>query len=66
MLFEGLETTYTETRSGAHIFAHVKKTDSELPVLVLLHGFPQNSLIFKEFVKEIPPQWPFLVPDLPG
>lgn len=66
MAFEGFETTYTDTPSGARVFAYVRKGDSMLPVLVLLHGYPQNALKYKEFVKEIPPQWPLLVPDLPG
>lgn len=66
MTFDGFETTYTDTPSGARVFAYVRKGDSKLPVLVLLHGYPQNALKYKEFVKEIPTQWPLLVPDLPG
>lgn len=66
MAFEGFQETYTDTPSGARVFAYLRKGDDKLPVLVLLHGYPQNSLLFKKFVKEIPAQWPLLVPDLPG
>lgn len=66
MTFEGFETTYSNTPSGACVFAYVRRGDAKLPVLVLMHGYAQNALKFKKFVKEIPPQWPLLVPDLPG
>ena len=67
--FEGFETTYTNCPSGARVFSYTKKndaSDSSLPVLVLLHGYPQNSLMFKHFVNEVPSKWRVLVPDLPG
>lgn len=66
MTFEGFETTYSNTPSGACVFAYVRRGVAKLPVLVLMHGYAQNALKFKNFVKEIPPQWPLLIPDLPG
>ncbi|KAL5532825.1 hypothetical protein ACEPAF_4599 [Sanghuangporus sanghuang] len=67
--FKEYESTHTDCPSGARIFSYHKEyqeTDSSLPVLVLLHGYPQNNLLFKDFVDEIPKKWRVLVPDLPG
>ena len=66
---EGFESAYTDCPSGGRIFAFIRRGGAEngaLPVLVLLHGYPQNSLMYKHFVDEIPGEWPLLVPDLPG
>ncbi|KZV96179.1 alpha/beta-hydrolase [Exidia glandulosa HHB12029] len=40
--------------------------NSKLPVLALLHGFPQNHTMWDSFMKHLPHEWPLLVPDLPG
>ena len=70
MSFQGFQTSQTECPSGAKIFAYHRLVQSgqqsTLPVIVLLHGYPQNSLMFKKFVDEIPPNWSVIVPDLPG
>ncbi|KAI5120486.1 hypothetical protein M0805_006506 [Coniferiporia weirii] len=67
--FPGFTTAYTDCPSGARVFAYYRSgadTDAALPVLVLLHGYPQNALKYKHFVREVPPHWRVLVPDLPG
>ena len=65
---EDYRSTYTDCPSGARVFSYYKlneDTDSSIPVIVLLHGYPQNSLMYKNFVNEIPKKWRVLVPDLP-
>jgi len=66
----GFETAYTDCPSGARVFSYYRfnksNSASQLPLLVLLHGYPQNNLMWKNFVQEIPKQWDVLVPDLPG
>ena len=69
--YPGFETAYTDCPSGARVFSYrrdgeLARTDSTLPVLVLLHGYPQNSLMYKQFIDEIPRKWRLLIPDLPG
>lgn len=67
MAFPGFDQVYVDCPSGARVFTYRKAgTDAKLPVLVLIHGYPQNSLKYKEFVKEIPSEYTILVPDLPG
>ena len=67
---EQLETITADCPSGARVFAYCRRShpglSNTLPALVLLHGYPQNSLMYKHFVSEIPETWPLLVPDLPG
>lgn len=64
---EGFEPLYTDVQSGARIFSYVRTAgDAELPILILLHGFPQNALLWKHFVDLLPKSWRIIVPDLPG
>ncbi|KAF8517594.1 alpha/beta-hydrolase [Hysterangium stoloniferum] len=67
----GFVEQITPVSSGAHIFSYFRRSPAvakgtNLPVLVLLHGFPQNSLMWKTFVEEIPGEYSVFVPDLPG
>ncbi|KAH8117045.1 alpha/beta-hydrolase [Phellopilus nigrolimitatus] len=67
--FPDFHDVYTDCPSGARVFSRLRASpDSQanLPVLVLLHGYPQTGLLFKYFVNEIPARWRVLVPDLPG
>jgi len=71
MSFQGFQTAYAECPSGAKVYAYHKlvpqqNASSVLPVIVLLHGYPQNSLMYKTFVDVIPSNWSVIVPDLPG
>lgn len=66
---ESCETVYTDCPSGCRLFSFIRHDEGEngiMPVLVLLHGFPQNSLMYKNFIGEIPEKWHLLIPDLPG
>ncbi|KLO19231.1 alpha/beta-hydrolase [Schizopora paradoxa] len=72
MSFQGFQSSHTDCPSGAKIFAYHRLTSvpqqnaATKPVIVLLHGYPQNSLMYKKFVDEIPSNWDVIVPDLPG
>jgi len=60
----------TQVSSGAHISSQYRRSSharaDTLPILVLLHGYPQNNLMWKNFVEEVPPEWSIFVPDLPS
>ncbi|EJD53153.1 alpha/beta-hydrolase [Auricularia subglabra TFB-10046 SS5] len=63
-----LERTVTLS-SGAELYCKyrlAKQSSTQLPVLYLLHGFPQNHHMWDDFVKHLPDKWPLLIPDLPG
>lgn len=69
MVFDGYSIVHTDTPSGANVFSYLKNATPSTPirpVLVLLHGYPQNNLMWKEFVKNLPSELDVLVPDLPG
>jgi len=53
--------------SGAQLFFRIREGPSnDLPLLLLLHGFPQNSTMWDSFVPGIPQEWTVLTVDLPG
>lgn len=65
--FDGFSTVYTDIPSGARILAYIRIVgDTNLPVLVLLHGIPQNALMWKHFIDLLPKNWRVFAPDLPG
>ena len=73
MPFDGFRERHFACPSGATVFLYERagsgspiKSKQTLPILLLLHGYPQNHLMWKEYVKEIPDKWPVLVIDLPG
>jgi pimeloyl-ACP methyl ester carboxylesterase len=40
--------------------------DAEAPVLLLLHGFPASSFMFRDLIPRLADQYRVIVPDLPG
>lgn len=59
----------TPVSSGAHISSYFRHSshvrgDSH-PVIILLHGYPQNNLMWKNFVDELPVEFSVFAPDLP-
>jgi haloacetate dehalogenase len=52
--------------SGAEIVTHYRTSGSKRPLLLLLHGYPQNSSMWKDFASSIAPDWSLFIPDLPG
>lgn len=60
----------TPVSSGAQISSYFRRSarvhhGDSCPLIILLHGYPQNNLMWKEFVDEIPVEYPIFVPDLP-
>lgn len=41
------------------------KANTAVPILVLLHGYPNSAFLWRHIVPLLPP-YPFFVPDLPG
>jgi len=67
MPFENLSHNLTLVSSGAEISSYARHVPgSSRPILVLLHGYPQNNLMWKDFIGEVPEEYPIFVPDLPG
>src|ERR1700742_2930619 len=40
--------------------------DPEAPVVLLLHGFPTSSFMFRELIPRLADQYRVIAPDLPG
>lgn len=47
-------------------YYHRGLTDIKKPVLVLLHGYPQSSFMWRHIVPLLPTDVPLFIPDLPG
>lgn len=63
-------STLTKLPTGTVISSHTRqgKEDNitELPILLLLHGFPQNHTMWRQFVDYIPDRFTIVAIDLPG
>lgn len=63
------DDTFT-TLAGALIYCKYRISSNpeatRRPLLVLIHGYPQNHTMWKEFVKGLPDDFHLVVPDLPG
>ncbi|CAE6412189.1 unnamed protein product [Rhizoctonia solani] len=59
-----------DTRSGASVYCRYRLSSNpdaaRRPILLLLHGYPQNHLMWKEFIRGLPDDFHLVVPDLPG
>jgi pimeloyl-ACP methyl ester carboxylesterase len=69
MGFSAFTQHMTLVSSGAHISSYFRRSanahGNSHPVIALLHGYPQNNLMWKNFVDEIPLEFSVFVPDLP-
>ncbi|KAG9095527.1 hypothetical protein FS749_010297 [Ceratobasidium sp. UAMH 11750] len=67
---QGFTEHKTTVSSGASVYCQYRRSASSeaasRPLLLLIHGYPQNHLMWKEFVKELPDDFDILIPDLPG
>lgn len=67
MVFESFTHHLTSVSSNATISGYYRSgKDAGKPILVLLHGYPQNNLMWSSFVTEIPEDFGIYIPDLPG
>ncbi|CAI6335423.1 unnamed protein product [Periconia digitata] len=58
-----------EVGGEGYVNAYMRGLDSVAvgnPVLVLLHGYPQSSYMWRNLIPYLPPTSPLYVPDLPG
>ncbi|CAE6473211.1 unnamed protein product [Rhizoctonia solani] len=59
-----------DTHSGASVYCRYRLSSSpeasHRPTLLLIHGYPQNHLMWKEFIKGLPDDFHVVAPDLPG
>ena len=56
----------TRVSSGAEIAAHYRTNGPKHPLLILLHGYPQNRSMWQKFTLHLPLDWSLFIPDLPG
>ncbi|GME45837.1 Alpha beta hydrolase fold protein [Neofusicoccum parvum] len=67
-----LQTNWTKTTCGSEIFSYLRPPTPDAPIsektplLILLHGYPQTSFIFRHLLKLLPAYHPLFIPDLPG
>ena len=69
--FQGFTHNLSPVSSGAQISSWFRpgtpeNVASARPLIILLHGYPQNNLMWKDFVNYLPADYDVLVPDLPG
>src|SRR5262249_21188445 len=50
---------------GVHIF-YREAGEPEAPVVLLLHGFPTSSFMFRELIPRLASDFRVIAPDLPG
>ena len=50
---------------GVHVFYRAAG-DPSAPVVLLLHGFPASSFMFRELIPRLADQYRVIAPDLPG
>lgn len=50
--------------SRTHSWERLADSKYEGPILVLIHGYPQTSYMFRDFVKELPDGVPVFIPDV--
>lgn len=62
----GLSGSLVPVASGATIYCLYRPGAPNRPLLLLLHGYPQNHKMWLSFAARLPEDWPLLIPDLPG
>lgn len=69
---EGLTQHSIKTSCGSVIQCHLRRSvplasqASPRPLLVLLHGYPQTSFMWRHLIKLLPSDIALFIPDLPG
>ncbi|KZT39236.1 alpha/beta-hydrolase [Sistotremastrum suecicum HHB10207 ss-3] len=71
MSFAAFTQNLTPVSSGAQIFSYYrsgtpKNVASGRPLIILLHGYPQTHLMWRDLVHLLSPDWDLFIPDLPG
>ena len=60
----GLQPTIVT--QNKQFYYHRGLSNSKNPILVLLHGYPQSSFMWRQIVPLLPQDIPLFIPDLPG
>src|SRR5499425_795699 len=58
-------SVHTVEADGVKVFYRAAG-DSTAPVVLLLHGFPASSFMFRELIPRLADQYRVIAPDLPG
>jgi pimeloyl-ACP methyl ester carboxylesterase len=58
-------STRTVTADGVEVF-YREAGDPSAPAILLLHGFPTSSLMFRELIPRLAQRYRVIAPDLPG
>src|SRR5262245_17389374 len=58
-------SVYKVEADGVRVFYRVAG-DKEAPVVLLLHGFPASSFMFRELIPRLADHYRVIAPDLPG
>lgn len=64
--YPALKRTITPTASGSDVVAYTSDLGSGCPILILIHGYPQSSLIWRHIVPSLIDKVSLFIPELPG
>ncbi|KAL8372161.1 hypothetical protein RB595_001790 [Gaeumannomyces hyphopodioides] len=64
--YPDLERHVTPTASGSQVVSYVHDLGPSRPILTLIHGYPQSSLIWRYVVPELKQKASLFIPELPG
>lgn len=59
-------TTFHKTRAGDHEVFYRAAGPKDAPILLLLHGFPSSSHMFRDLIPALSDEHRVIAPDLPG
>jgi len=65
----GFQSSSVKTSCGAEVFAYhrnITHRNGKTPILVLIHGYPESSYMWRHVATRIPEDVPLFVPDIPG
>ncbi|KAL8338965.1 hypothetical protein RB598_007332 [Gaeumannomyces tritici] len=64
--YPDLERHVTPTASGSQVVSYVHDLGPSRPILTLIHGYPQSSLIWRYIVPQLKQKASLFIPELPG
>ncbi|KAI3394451.1 hypothetical protein diail_2643 [Diaporthe ilicicola] len=64
--YPDLQRQVTPTASGSEVVSYSSELGDDRPILVLVHGYPQSSLIWRNVVPKLSKEVSLFVPELPG
>ncbi|KAK3490074.1 Alpha/Beta hydrolase protein [Neurospora crassa] len=64
--YPALQRNVTPTASGSEVVSYTSDLGNGGPILTLVHGYPQSSLIWRHLVPLLLPKVSLFIPELPG